>query len=555
MLIFQTMLVYCLILSLQLSSCFQILSSSPLQSRLVTNLKVSLDDVNIGGNIFIEEKFLGSKESNKIIVLKEQNKTFITFPNQSKFKLIDFAALFVLFKSVFLPDGKLQAFLLIHDMITMSFIARIGYPTSVPKEYSRFQAFNLLQDSCSYLRGILSTRAMLEGFGVGRNDITAVQAAVQWILRDGAAMIGGLLFTSFSSANFGQNVKSWRLFADLINNIGITLDMLAPIFRHQFLVLVCLASICKSLCGIAAGATGAAIAEHWGGERGNIADVLAKNGAQHTLINLIGLSVSIPFANFANADIKRLFSIYGILTALHIFSNYQAMKTLALRSLNIVRYRMLVSGVVNHELLRSMDRKKAVVTMMNTSKRFSLEDIAKAEPLFTLIIPRIFRLDLLIGRIIQSFTPAAVSDDCIKLWSTPSQAIKDGVANTVFKLCLGAYKPHYYALLPYLKGRSVHVNVCFRDGCSAINIAKGIMESYLLQSITQTAFLNSNTTTTSTAKLEDVLLESIAASRMLCDEIFPVFWDQLTSVGWDTKRVLLTTRNPLVFQYITEQRR
>ena len=107
-----------------------------------------------------------------------------------------------------------------------------------------------------YFPSLLSTKAILEGFGVGRNDVTAVQASVQWILRDGASMLGGLLFTSFSSANFGQNIKSWRLFADLINNVGITLDMLAPIFRNHFLILVCIGSVCKALCGIAAGATG-----------------------------------------------------------------------------------------------------------------------------------------------------------------------------------------------------------------------------------------------------------------------------------------------------------
>jgi len=68
-------------------------------------------------------------------------------------------------------------------------------------------------------------------------------------------MLGGLLFTSISSDSFGQNVKSWRLFADLINNVGITLDMLAPLCGVHFLAVVCTASLCKALCGVAAGAT------------------------------------------------------------------------------------------------------------------------------------------------------------------------------------------------------------------------------------------------------------------------------------------------------------
>jgi hypothetical protein len=41
----------------------------------------------------------------------------------------------------------------------------------------------------------------------------------------------------------------------MINNVGITLDMVAPLFGSQFLYIVCFASVCKALCGVAAGAT------------------------------------------------------------------------------------------------------------------------------------------------------------------------------------------------------------------------------------------------------------------------------------------------------------
>lgn len=188
----------------------------------------------------------------------------------------------------------------------------------------------------------MSTQAILEGMGVGRADITALQATVQWIIRDGASMLGSLLFTSLSSMQFGQNVKSWRYFADFINNVGITLEMVAPVSRSSFLVLICLASVCKALCGVAAGASGAAINEHWGSKRGNIADVLAKNSAQHTLVGLVGLMFSIPFAKYANASRRRAWLIYGLLTFIHMFTNYQAMKCLALRSINESRLRILV---------------------------------------------------------------------------------------------------------------------------------------------------------------------------------------------------------------------
>ena len=61
----------------------------------------------------------------------------------------------------------------------------IGYPSSVPAEYLTYQIYNIVQDFCSYLRGVMSTQAILEGMGVGRSDVTALQATANWLLRDG----------------------------------------------------------------------------------------------------------------------------------------------------------------------------------------------------------------------------------------------------------------------------------------------------------------------------------------------------------------------------------
>ena len=312
----------------------------------------------------------------------------------------------------------------------------IDYPSSVPTEYKEFQLWNLLQDFCSYLRGIMSTRAILEGFGVGRSGVTALQATIQWIFRDGASLLGGLLFTSLSSHNFGQDVKVWRLFADTINNVGITLEMLAPIFQEHFLLLVCIASVCKALCGVAAGATGVAIAEHWGEQHGNIADVLAKNNAQHTVVSLLGLGLSVNFAQFVSSTPEILWSTYGVLTAVHLLANYRAMRVLSLRSINRSRYGMLLGQLMTapamQELLRlvplAQDSDGAPFGVINTESRphrhqrsskidasafdkiisvhtdavvkwlathkdaFSLQSISKTEPILSLALPMEVRL-------------------------------------------------------------------------------------------------------------------------------------------------------------------
>ncbi len=84
-----------------------------------------------------------------------------------------------------------------------------GYPASVPQEYLAFQLWNVLQDLTSSLRSILATQKILEGMGVGRAGVTSLVATMQWMARDGASMVGGLVFTAIAGANFGLNIKKW----------------------------------------------------------------------------------------------------------------------------------------------------------------------------------------------------------------------------------------------------------------------------------------------------------------------------------------------------------
>lgn len=41
--------------------------------------------------------------------------------------------------------------------------------------------------------------------------------------------MGALLFGAMAGASFDPHLKEWRLFADLINDLGLTLDLAAPL--------------------------------------------------------------------------------------------------------------------------------------------------------------------------------------------------------------------------------------------------------------------------------------------------------------------------------------
>ena len=217
----------------------------------------------------------------------------------------------------------------------------VGYPESVRPEYLRFQAFDTLQAACSYLRGVLTTSAMLRGAGVGSDAASPMAAALVWTLRDGVGMFGSLLFSYLVGAQFDVNVKEWRLFADLINDIGLTLDMLAPLAGPTgFVWVAAVGAACKTVCGMTAGATRASITAHFA-LANNLADVSAKENAQETAVTLVGLVAGSGLAQLLGDSEATAWLAFLVLTATHVWANWLGVGCLALDYINPQRAHLL----------------------------------------------------------------------------------------------------------------------------------------------------------------------------------------------------------------------
>lgn len=394
-----------------------------------------------------------------------------------------------------------------------------GYPASVPPEWASYQRWNLLQDMCSYLRGIMGTRAILEGMGVGRADVTPLSATIAWIVRDGAAMLGSLLFTSLSSADFGQNVKSWRLFADSINNVGITLDMLAPLFPSRFMLIVCVASVCKALCGVAAGAAGGAIFEHFSLE-GNIADVMAKHSAQHTLISLLGLSVSVKFAKLFSAISPRLmWVLYAALTSIHLGSNLMAMRVLSLRSLNIERSKMLITSFLSLYPYKNFSYNITSVLQLHTAQEsLSLTSIARREPILSPILSALYR-----------------EREDVVLWSSPLGLLRQDLCSIEeLERAVGTYKVESYILVDSKKSQR-KIYAVIKKSSLGLDQLKALFEGHLINKLRSDAV--------------DAITSELVLKREEVTVYFNFFMDVLRLHGWSCDRIMLRPGSARVFEF------
>lgn len=227
----------------------------------------------------------------------------------------------------------------------------IGYPSSVRDGYLEYQFYDSLQGLCSYLRGVLCSAQVLQAAGVGDEAATAWGAALTWALKDGMGMIGGLVFSYCASHLFDAHVKEFRLFADLINDVALTLDMLAPYFSSLLLVSSA-STLCKTLCGMSAAATKANITQYFAIE-GNMADLNAKESTQETLVSLIGMLCGVTLARWlkdyekSHAEFTEQiqWTTFIFLTLLHVWANWKGVCILRLRSLNRERADVVLSTI------------------------------------------------------------------------------------------------------------------------------------------------------------------------------------------------------------------
>ena len=240
------------------------------------------------------------------------------------------------------------------------------YPQSVHDGYLEYQMYDSVQGLCSYVRGTISTSAILTVAGVGNAHATTWNAVIQWAMKDGMGMLGGLVFSYFTASHFDSHIKEFRLFADVVNDVGLFLDMLGPYFIPStssttvpslVWILSSIATLCRVMCGMAAGATKGSITQHF--SKHNLADLNSKEGTQETLISLLGMIIGIFLARYLQQveqvrhhdDGKYIVQviswiIFTLLTLIHIWANYKAVSILRLRSLNQLRAEYAIGPLI-----------------------------------------------------------------------------------------------------------------------------------------------------------------------------------------------------------------
>ncbi|XP_017724031.1 PREDICTED: RUS1 family protein C16orf58 homolog isoform X1 [Rhinopithecus bieti] len=222
-----------------------------------------------------------------------------------------------------------------------------GFPDSVSPDYLPYQLWDSVQAFASSLSGSLATQAVLLGIGVGNAKATVSAATATWLVKDSTGMLGRIVFAWWKGSKLDCNAKQWRLFADILNDVAMFLEIMAPVYPICFTMTVSTSNLAKCIVSVAGGATRAALTVHQA-RRNNMADVSAKDSSQETLVNLAGLLVSLLMLPLVSGCPGFSLGCFFFLTALHIYANYRAVRSLVMETLNEGRLRL----VLRHYLQR-----------------------------------------------------------------------------------------------------------------------------------------------------------------------------------------------------------
>ena len=217
---------------------------------------------------------------------------------------------------------------------------------------------------------------------MGDSSSSATAAVLLTVLQESTGRLATILFAH----RFGQAIepecKRYRFLADVLNDGALALDVLSPVifssaalsssasspspdaaaapFHHAYqyygrALALCASGVLRALCGVAAGAAKASLSAHFarGGGGGNLAELNAKDGSQETVISLLGMLAGSLFVRAVRGDAAVWVSMAALI-AVHLATNYAAVRAVRLRSLNrqraqlVLRHYLAARGAVLH---------------------------------------------------------------------------------------------------------------------------------------------------------------------------------------------------------------
>ncbi|KAF1939737.1 DUF647-domain-containing protein [Clathrospora elynae] len=229
-----------------------------------------------------------------------------------------------------------------------------GYPQSVTNDYIQYQIYDSLQAFSSSIAGMLASRAVLQGVGVGDASASPTAALLLSVLQECMGRMAGIVFAHRLGSALEPECKMYRLAADVFNDTAMVLDCVSPAFPKPVRVAVLgVSGVLRALCGVCAGSAKASLSAHFA-RKGNLGEVNAKDSSQETVISLLGMLAGSVVVSWVSSPMATWSTLIALLS-IHLATNYAAVKAVSMRCLNRQRANIVFSSILQHAAILGPD--------------------------------------------------------------------------------------------------------------------------------------------------------------------------------------------------------
>lgn len=194
-----------------------------------------------------------------------------------------------------------------------------------------------------HLYNIRSTEALLFGLGLGKT-VAAGAAATSWVLKDGASYIVKILYGGVFGSRFDDDPKSWRIAADVVEDVGGAIEILTPLFPLVYFLPLASLAVCLRGMSMMTGTATRHVVYRSLAASGiqNTGDIATKGESQGVTMKMLGLGTGIVISSRIGQNYYALLGAYGLLAVVHIVANWKSVQCVQFSFFNKQRASILI---------------------------------------------------------------------------------------------------------------------------------------------------------------------------------------------------------------------
>ncbi|KAK5843661.1 protein root UVB sensitive 4 isoform X1 [Gossypium arboreum] len=395
-------------------------------------------------------------------------------------------------------------------------------PKQVSENYIGYVKWKFLHRVFSSALQVLATQAMFRAIGIGYSRSLTSAAALNWVLKDGLGRLSRCIYTASLASAFDTNLKRVRFTTSMLFTFSIGVELLTPVFPHQFLLLASLANIAKQMSLACYMATSPPIHRSFA-IADNLAEVSAKSQIQSVCFDNLGLMLA-AILNMLLKNNQRLqtglpFILYPIFSAIDLFGIYQGLKHVHLQTLTKDRLEIIIDSWISSGYVPSP------------------EEVSKDEEINFMWSKGKEPLRIRIG----CLNPKA---QLSKLSVMTMQSVSN---EDHYFICTEIF---YRGLA---KTREQGILLCIREGARMADVIMGLLQACNVRKALRSSMWES---TTKASDSSDLILKEwfklIDDSKRYVQQQFGPLNEQMMVRGWALKNILLNTEEQTRYSYMDD---